>query len=158
MKPLRSLRGPRGRALGISAAAVALAACGHHDFEPPDRSERVRRAEAAYAPALFDSVAWGAEEERALAGNQVYVEACRDCHGPLGRGATAYARERGLDVPSLVDETWPLARQDTLRRTIFIGHEDGMPIFGDGKLTPRDIDAVSAYILEVLRPDARTGG
>jgi mono/diheme cytochrome c family protein len=135
------------------ALASSLAACGGHEFEPPDRGERVREAAAGYSPALFDTVAWGSEEERSAQGNQVYVDKCRRCHGPLGEGGTDYARERKLEVPSLVEPEWALAAEDSLHRVVYVGHEDGMPIYGDGGISPREIDAVADYILNVLRPD-----
>ena len=46
-----------------------------------------------------------------------------------------------------------MADVDSLRRMIFIGHESGMPVFGDGDLSLREIDATAAYILRTLRPD-----
>jgi len=131
---------------------LLFTACGH-EFEPPDRGERVERAEGAYAPMLFDSVRWSADDVRLTEGNAVFAERCRRCHGTLGRGGTDYALERDLQVPSLVDPGWPLAELDSLRHKIYVGHESGMPIFGDGLLTPREIDAAAAYILLTLRPD-----
>lgn len=139
------------------ALAAALAACGSHEFEPPDKGARVAAALAEYSPALFDSVTWVSEEARVTLGNQVYVEKCRNCHGPLGRGQTDYAREQGLDAPSLVEAAWPLASPDSLHKAIFVGHEKGMPIFGDGTMSVREIDAVTDYILEELRPDVAGG-
>ncbi len=141
----------------LVGVGLLLSGCGH-DFEPPDRGQRVREAEAAFTPALFDSVAWASDSVRAVEGNLVYAEKCRRCHGPLGRGQTDYARERRLEVPSLVAADWPLARADTLRHVVFVGHEDGMPIYGEGGISPREIDAVAHYILEVMRPDAVGGG
>lgn len=142
--------------LGFTLAA-SLAACSGHEFEPPDRGERVREAAAHYSPALFDTVTWGAEGERDQRGNQIYIEKCRTCHGPLGRGGTDYDQGRGLDVPSLVEPEWALASMDSLHRVIYVGHVEGMPIFGEGGITPREIDAVAGYILDVLRPDALGG-
>lgn len=139
-----------GFALALTAA---VAACGGHDFEPPDRGERVREAMAVYSPAIFDTVTWETEDQRGAQGNQVYVEKCRNCHGPLGRGQTDYAREQALEVPSLVEPGWPLADRDSLHRVIYVGHEVGMPIYGAGGISPRQIDAVASYILNVLRPD-----
>lgn len=140
--------------VAASVCAVALIGCGGHDFEPPDRSERIREAEAAFSPVLFDSVAWASDSVRAFSGNTIYAEKCGRCHGPLGRGNTDYARERGLEIPSLVEAEWAMASLDTLRHVIFVGHEDGMPIYGAGGITPREIDGVAYYILNVLRPDA----
>jgi mono/diheme cytochrome c family protein len=145
------------RALLASAlgalAALPAAGCGHHEFEPPDREARVREAAAAYTPALFDTIAWDAGGTRGVLGNQVYVDKCRTCHGPLGDGATEYSLARGLEVPSLTRADWPRAHDDSLRRVISVGHVSGMPVFGAHGLTPREIDAVTGYILDVLRPD-----
>lgn len=132
--------------------ALAVSACGH-EFEPPDRGERVRQAEAAYAAALFDTIRWAPDQDRDFLGNEIYIDKCRNCHGPMGRGQTPYAMERRLEVPSLVEPTWRLASMDSLHRVIYVGHEEGMPIYGSGGITPREIDAVAAYILNVLRPD-----
>lgn len=142
----------RRSAAGWALAAAVATACGH-DFEPPDRTEQIRMATAAYAPSIFDTVAWGTPEERETEGNRVYVNHCRNCHGPLGAGDTEYARERGLQVPSLVEAGWPKADRDSVRLAAYAGHEAGMPVFGAHKLTPREIDAVAAYVLDVLRPD-----
>jgi len=147
----RALLGP---ALGI-AVALPAAGCGQHEFEPPDREAKVREAAASYSQALFDTVTWDAGGARELLGNQVYVEHCRLCHGSLGEGATDYALERGLDVPALTRDDWPRAHPDSLRRVIFVGHVAGMPVFGEGDLTLREIDAVTGYVLDVLRPDVQ---
>jgi mono/diheme cytochrome c family protein len=145
-----------GPVLGV-ALATSLTACSSHEFEPPDRGERVREAAAHFAPALFDTITWGAPDQRSQVGNQVYIDKCRTCHGPLGEGQTDYARGQGLEVPSLVGAGWALADPDSLHRVIYVGHVQGMPIFGDGAITPREIDAVAGYILDVLRPDVLGG-
>jgi mono/diheme cytochrome c family protein len=137
----------------LFAVLWAAAACKGHEFEPPDRATRVDRAAATYSSTVFDTIAWNEEEVQLSEGNSVYAEECRRCHGPLGLGGTDYARERNLTVPSLVAPDWPLAQVDSLRRKIFVGHESGMPVFGDANLTPRQIDATAAYILLELRPD-----
>jgi mono/diheme cytochrome c family protein len=143
--------------VAVLAAGAASAAC-EQEFEPPDRAERVGRAAARYSAAIFDSVSWTADDARLTAGNEVYAERCRRCHGTLGRGETEYARERGLTVPSLVAPEWPYTDLDSLRRKIYVGHESGMPIFGDGQLEVREIDATAAYILLTLRPDVLEDG
>ena len=144
------MRRPRGLALLL--LALAAGAC-EHEFEPPDRAARVARADSLFATQAFDSLTWAEEEQRLTEGNLVYAEECRRCHGTLGMGTTDYARERDLDVPSLVERDWPMANVDSLRRKIFIGHESGMPIYGDGDLTLREIDATAGYILRMLRPE-----
>lgn len=145
------------RSFAFPVFALLAAGCGH-DFDPPDRAAQVQEAEAAYEPALFDSVTWASDSVRALDGNAVYAEKCRRCHGPLGRGQTPYALDRELEVPSLVEPDWALAHLDSLRRAIFVGHEEGMPIYGSGGISPREIDGAAYYILEVLRPDAMQEG
>jgi mono/diheme cytochrome c family protein len=137
-------------ALGLLSVATA---CTHHDFEPPDRAERVRRATLAYSAAVFDTIEWASPAVRASDGNAVYAAECRRCHGTLGLGDTDYARERDLEVPSLVDPEWDMAAEDTLRRMISIGHESGMPVYGDGDLAPREVDSVVGYLLFDLRPE-----
>ena len=134
------------------ALLLVVTACGH-EFEPPDRGERIRQAELAYSSSLFDSVTWAEEEDRDELGNEIYAEKCRKCHGPMGRGETDYARERGLTIPSLVEPQWAYASLDSLHKTIYVGHEEGMPGYGDGGITAREIDAVSSYVLNVLRPE-----
>ena len=140
----------------LLALTLGFAACGH-EFEPPDRGELIRQAELAYSTALFDSITWGEGEDRNVLGNEIYAEKCRKCHGPLGRGETDYAHERGLTIPSLVEPQWPFANMDSLHKTIYVGHEGGMPVYGNGGITPREIDAVASYILNVLRPDVLGG-
>lgn len=148
-------------ALAAVLAAAALAAgCQEHEFHPPDRGARVAAADSQYSPALFDSVTWASLDARLDAGNLVFADECRRCHGPLGQGGTEYARERGLAVPSLVRSDWPEgADVEALRHLIFVGHPAGMPSWGIGRLTPRQLDAAAYYIVEQLRPEVlREGG
>lgn len=141
------------RAAGWLSLAM-LGACGHDELEPPDRGERVAVADRTYSVALFDTIAWSDELTRARTGNEVYASKCRNCHGPLGAGDTEYARERGLEVPSLVEADWRWAASiDSVRHRVFVGHEAGMPTWGVAGISPRDIDAASYYLLERLRPE-----
>lgn len=135
------------------AAILAVAACEKHEFEPPDRTQRVEEAAAQLTPATFDSIAWASDSARATAGNNVYAARCRDCHGYLGAGDTGYAREHNLDVPSLVRPDFPYHDIANMRRVIFTGHPAGMPTWGVAGITPREIDAAAFYVLHVLRPD-----
>lgn len=140
-------------ALGL-APGFGLAACDDHDFEPPDREERAAAAEAAYSPALFDTVSWSSRQARIDAGNLVYADHCRRCHGPLGRGDTGYSRSRGIEIPSLVDADWEQGDDPAaVRHRIFTGHPGGMPNWGMGLLTPREIDAAAYYVARQLREE-----
>lgn len=138
------------------ASTTALGGC-EQEFEPPDPAVRVERAAASYSPALFDTITWENPETRIEQGNTAYAEQCRRCHGTVGRGETDYARARDLTVPSLVEPDWAFADLDSLRRRIYTGHASGMPVFGDGTLDPRQIDATAAYVLLGLRPEMLGG-
>jgi mono/diheme cytochrome c family protein len=145
----------RGGTLALTLGAVLITgACDDHEFEPPPREERVAAADSVYSPAIFESITWTSSTVRLQAGNLVYADVCRRCHGALGQGGTEYAAVNRLDVPSLVRPEWPYQGDfDALRRFIFTGHEGGMPTWGIGRLSPRQIDAVAAYLQEQLRPE-----
>lgn len=145
----------RTRAVWLAlAVGVALGACEKHEFEPPDRGLQVGQADSLFTTALFDSIAWPSDSARAFEGNNVFAAHCRKCHGPTGQGGTAYARQRELEVPSLVRADWEHGRDvETVRRRIFTGHPAGMPTFGVAGITLREIDAVSYYIMAELRPE-----
>jgi mono/diheme cytochrome c family protein len=137
----------------LLVAVATLAACEEKRFDPPDRAAQVAQADSIYTPAMFDTIAWADDADRLFMGNDVFAAHCRRCHGPFGEGNTAYAAERGIDVPSLVEPDWEYeGDHDAVRRRIFAGHPDGMPVWGMGGITPREIDAVAGYILEQLRP------
>ncbi|MGD8276687.1 MAG: cytochrome c [Gemmatimonadota bacterium] len=146
-----------GTASGMALAACLLAsgACQKHEFEPPDRDQRIAQAEAQYAIADFDSIQWDSDSARSINGNIVYSSTCRRCHGSLGEGGTEYARSRDLDVPSLIGPEWNYDHDiEAVRHQIFVGHSTGMPTLGVASLTLREIDAVAWYTINVLRPDA----
>jgi mono/diheme cytochrome c family protein len=144
-----------GARVTLLLVLAAAGACEKPEFVPPDPAERAAEAEAAYRSAVFDTVAWTSTEERLLTGNQVFGAHCRRCHGPFGEGDTPYAREWRLEVPSLVEPEWEYAGDlDAVRRRTFTGHPPGMPVWGIGGISPREIDAVSFYILEQLRRPA----
>lgn len=163
-RPRRATAGRRERfrraLLPLAAAlAVGLTACEKPEFERPDRSEQVREARMVYSAAMFDSVTWASDSIRALEGNVVYSTYCRNCHGPLGMGGTDYALERELDVPSLVTPDWRYSEDaDSVHLRVFVGHAEGMPTWGVAGLSAREIDAVTHYLLEVLRPEVVGGG
>lgn len=130
-------------------------ACEEHRFDPPDRAERALQAQADFDTSQFDTIRWeNGDSARAFFGNEVYARKCRSCHGFLGEGDTEYGRERGVAPPSLVRPAWPEGDSvPLLRRRIFAGHPSGMPTFGVGSLTLREVDAAAYYVAHVLRPD-----
>ncbi len=150
----RDVRRPAAAVLVAALIAASAASCKEHQIEVPTRAERVEEAEAAFDPAMFDTISWASQEARIEQGNEVFAAECRKCHGTLGKGGTDYAREQELDVPSLVEPDWEF-RADLagVRRRIFTGHEEGMPTLGIAGLSPREIDAVAAYVIDDLRPE-----
>jgi len=147
----------RSVAIAVTLVALgAIAACGEHEFHPPDREAQVAAADSLYAAISFDTIGWESPAARLASGNEVYAVHCRRCHGTLGEGDSPYAREQELDVPSLVEPDWALADSlDAVRHRIFVGHAAGMPTWGVARLTPRQIDAAAHYVLNGLRTDTR---
>jgi mono/diheme cytochrome c family protein len=113
----------------------------------------VSQADSLFTVETFDTIGWTSDAERAQAGNNVFAAKCRSCHGYLGEGDTDYSREHGIEVPSLVRPDWPYQNVASVRRIIFIGHPEGMPTWGVAGITPREIDAVAHYLVDVLRPE-----
>jgi mono/diheme cytochrome c family protein len=136
-----------------AAALLTTAACEKPEFERPSREAQVAQADSLLASETFDTITWASDSARSYDGNNVYAAHCRNCHGPLGRGDTNYARENNLDVPSLVREDWPYPDTESVRRIIFTGHTAGMPTWGVAGITPREIDASAYYLMHVLRPE-----
>ncbi len=150
----------RSKALvSVLLGLVAATGCsGHKTFDAPDREQRIAEAEAMFSVAIFDTVNWEDDNVRALDGNAVYAAECRNCHGRVGEGTTEYSDAQGLSVPSLVQPEWRYAENlDSIRHRVFVGHSAGMPTWGVAGITPREIDAVSFYILERLRPEMLAG-
>lgn len=142
-------------AIAAAACTFVVAACAKHEQEPPSREERVAQADSIFTPELFDTIAWTSDADRAFVGNNAYAAQCRDCHGWIGQGETGYAREHGIDVPSLVRVDWPWQDMGAMRRRIFTGHPAGMPTWGVAGISLREIDAVAYYVLFVLRPEVQ---
>lgn len=151
------MRNP-GRGVGpiLLGTLLVLTACEGKEktFDPPDREAQIVEAEALFETVRFDTLTWESDQARARAGNEVYAARCRNCHGTLGDGGSEYAAARGLEVPSLVAPEWTFAgRPDSVRHRVFVGHSAGMPTWGVAGISPREIDAVTYYILERLRPE-----
>ena len=143
----------------VAVVALALASCEKPKFDPPDRAEQIDEAGQLFSMELFDSIAWPTDSIRALDGNVVYSTYCRNCHGTLGQGDTDYASQRNLVVPSLVAADWHYAEaRDSVLERIFVGHVQGMPTWGVAGISPREMDAVTHYVMDVLRPEVLAGG
>jgi mono/diheme cytochrome c family protein len=144
---------------GLLVGGIGFGGCGEYEFHPPDREAQVAEATGEFSLETYDTVTWASDSIRGIEGNVVWSSQCRNCHGPLGRGATAYAGNQGLDVPSLVTADWRYAGQrDSVLLRIHSGHAGGMPTWSVAGISPREIDAVAYYLLEVLRPEVIGGG
>lgn len=154
-----SARRPLLPAVVAVALGAVLAACSEYEFHPPDRETQVEQAAATFSIERYDTLTWASDSIRAFEGNSVWSSECRDCHGPLGRGTTTYAENQGLTVPSLVEPDWRYAGQrDSVLYRIHAGHADGMPTWSVAGISDREIDAVTHYLMEVLRPEMISGG
>jgi mono/diheme cytochrome c family protein len=142
-------------ALAFLLASACLVACADDDgYDPPDPAQRIELADSLYTPALFDTIDWASDQERITAGNLVYADYCRRCHGTVGEGGVARVAGSDIVVPSLVTADWRYDDDiEAVRHRTFTGHTGGMPSLGISRLTPREIDAVASYILEQLRPE-----
>lgn len=140
--------------VGAALLTGLAGACTEHSFDPPDREAQVAEADSIFSMDLFDTLQWASDSARAMEGNVVYATYCRNCHGPLGEGGTRYAETRDLSVPSLVEPDWRYAQErDSILHRVFVGHSAGMPTWGVAGITLREMDAVTHYLLEVLRPE-----
>jgi cbb3-type cytochrome c oxidase subunit III len=149
------------RALFVCVVVAGVSGCSEKTFDPPDRDAQIGQADSLFRVERFDTMTWVSGDIRASAGNAVYAARCRNCHGTVGAGDTDYARNRGLEVPSLVKREGLLGENaDSVRHRIYVGHAAGMPTWGVAGITPREIDAVTFYLLERLRPEilGTTGG
>ena len=109
--------------------------------------DSIAMADSLYESVVFDTLTWESREARLERGGVVWRSSCQKCHGADGKGAGELARQLEIEVPPLsVDTTDPAA----IRRAIFVGHEGAMPNWGLHGLKYRDIDAVTAYIVQQL--------
>jgi hypothetical protein len=126
------MRRPLYVAIGVLSVA-GLGGCAPHEFEPPDREQQVVRADAEFSLALFDTITWTGDRQRELEGNVVYSSYCRT---------------------SVVEPDWRFAEaRDSILHQIFVGHAAGMPTWGVAGISIREMDAVTFYLQEILRPE-----
>jgi mono/diheme cytochrome c family protein len=121
----------------------------------PTVADTVAVAATRYNPAMFDTVHWASDSVRLARGADVFKWACAECHGPQGYGDGKKVTPKGdtLRPPNFHDAAWRLAGdREAVRRKIYTGNVQGMPHWGLRHIEPRDIDAVSSYILTVLHP------
>ena len=81
----------------------------------------------------------------AAAGEAVFAKACTQCHGPDGKGRTAFGRD--YHVPDFTSEAWQKGISDAqIVRVITDGkREKGMIPFGD-RLRKEEIAALVPYL------------
>lgn len=117
------------------------------------RPDSVGLALSQLTAETFDTIQWPADSVALARGAVVWVYSCRRCHGDEGYGDGGFV-QRGvtLEPPSLRAPDWRFRDDlDGIRRQVYVGTEDGMPHWGLVGLKPRDIDAVSRYIQQVVR-------
>ncbi len=149
------------RLFPIIAALAWIGACGGEPpaQEPvaqgPSRADSVQIAATAFDSAAFDTITWKNQQEAIERGGLVYRISCSKCHGDGGRGNGNFVfRGDTLRPPSFLTKDWRFADDPMgLRKTIFTGNVFGMPYWGLVGLKYRDLDAVSRYIVDFLRPN-----
>jgi mono/diheme cytochrome c family protein len=110
----------------------------------------IQASQAAYEPAVFDTLTWESPEARMARGAQVWNFSCSKCHGPTGLGDGGFVMAGDtLRPPSFQDPEWALAGDTTaIRKAIFVGTGEGMPHWGLEGLKAEAVDAVAHHILE----------
>lgn len=138
--------------LGISL----LVACGDGQTQEQAeaRPDSVALALEQFDTSVFDSITWNTDTARINRGAVVWTFSCRKCHGEVGHGDAGFVIAGDTLVPpDFAEPGWRLATDRLeLMKYIYAGNQEGMPHWGIQGLKPRDIDAVSTYIQELLVP------
>ena len=137
---------------GALVALVLVAGC-EPETPPGAATEETARADRAYDPAAYDTVAWASDAEAVARGRDIFQWACAECHGTGGAGDGGRVIDGDtLRPPSFLAPDWVFAEDpDGLHRKVFVGNELGMPHWGLRQMRPRDIVAVERYIRVELR-------
>ncbi len=115
--------------------------------------DSIAMALALITPESFDSITWETPQARVERGGVVFSFSCTKCHGERGAGDGGFVRQgETLVPPTFLVADWRFADDhEGLRRHIFSGTVNGMPHWGLHGIKFRDVDAVAAYINDVLR-------
>jgi mono/diheme cytochrome c family protein len=137
----------------MMAAGVGGGCARDGDRDASQAVDSVAVAAAQITPEMFDTIHWVADTAAVSRGAVVWTYSCRKCHGSTGAGDGGFV-QRGDTVrpPSFLVADWRYADdREGLRKQIYTGTNEGMPHWGPAGLKPRDIDAVTYYITQVLR-------
>jgi mono/diheme cytochrome c family protein len=147
------------------AAVLVIAGCGGGDQQQSaprnTQADSVALAAEQFDASVFDTLTWNSDTAAINRGRTTYSFSCRKCHGPGGLGDGGFVFQGDtLHPPSLVAPDFKFAGDPAaLRLQVFTGNSEGMPHWGLVGLKMRDVDAVTRYILEVIRAgvDTTTG-
>jgi cytochrome c len=147
MKSMRSIIGCAVLlAVGTTAAATLSAQSPRYGIGRPPSPEEMRELGSAIAP---DGTGLPEGSGTVAAGRTVFAEKCARCHGPAGEGDIGVRLVGGqgtLNTPrplKTVGSFWPYAT------TLWDYVNRAMPFDGPGVLTPQEVYAAVAYVLQL---------
>lgn len=136
---------------------AALTACGGEPETPeqsaPTAADTVQAAMAQYDPAGFDTITWATAEDAIVRGSVVFSYSCAKCHGRHGEGNGNFVTQGDtLRPPDITVTDWRfLDDREGLREYIYVGSDASMPHWGLEGLRYKDIDAVSAFLIDGIQ-------
>ncbi len=141
-----------GTLILIGCAASACQKANPQAAASLNAADTVQVAAAEFTPAAFDTVKWASDSVRLARGADVFKWGCSECHGATGHGdGGKVINGDTLRPPNFHDVAWHLAGDtQAVRKKVYSGNVRGMPHWGLRRMELRDIDAVSAYVLQVL--------